>query len=336
MGGVDASTPRGDRGERGCSTIDAAAGQGASGSFDAGRMPRPLPLPDGFDVFPFAVADALAAGASRRRMRATDLHAPYRGVRTVVGMPESFERRCAEYAVIMSPTHAFSHATAARLHGMPLPLRLQQDARLHVTARGGRRAPRASGIAGHKTSVNVAIRRVHGLIAFSPADTWCSLASQSSVDELIVAGDRLLGLPYPIATTSEIDAAIARYGARTGADRLHRARLELRAEVYSARETTTRLVLVRAGLPEPEPNGVIVLRRGRRTRGDLVFRQWKVLVEYEGEHHLTDVKQWHTDVDRLNDLIEDGWRVIRVTKATTAAEIVERTRLALIERGWSG
>ena len=123
---------------------------------------------------------------------------------------------------------------------------------------------------------------------------------------------------------------------RDGARRLAEARDAMRANVYSRRETFARLVLTRAGLPEPEPNGGIVLRSGRRTRGDLVFRTHKVLVEYEGEQHLFDVRQWATDVARLNDLIDDGWWVIRITKAMPAAELIARTARALAERGWIG
>lgn len=170
----------------------------------------------------------------------------------------------------------------------------------------------------------------------APADAWCELADVLSLDDLIAAGERLLGLPRPLATTDQIDATIARHGRRRGATRLRLARAEMRANVYSRRETFVRLMLVRAGLPEPEPNGLIVLRSGRRTRGDLVFRAYRVLVEYDGEQHLFDTAQWATDVSRLNDLAEADWRVIRITKQISRAEIVARTERALRDRGWRG
>jgi hypothetical protein len=168
----------------------------------------------------------------------------------------------------------------------------------------------------------------------APADTWCWLSASLSLDDLIAAGDRLLGLPRPLASSVEIDDAIARHGRRPGATRLSLARREIRPNVYSRRETFTRLSITRAGLPEPEPNGMIVLRSGRRTRGDLVFRKYRVLVEYEGEQHLLDVDQWTTDVARLNDLIDDGWWVIRITKRMPRTELISRTARALRERGW--
>ncbi|WP_143231641.1 DUF559 domain-containing protein [Agromyces cerinus] len=170
----------------------------------------------------------------------------------------------------------------------------------------------------------------------SPADAWCELATTLSLDDLIAAGDRLLGLPRPLASLEQIDAAIVRHGRRRGATSLRAARAEMRANVYSRRETFVRLALVRAGLPEPEPNAFIELRRGRRTRGDLVFRAYRVLVEYDGEQHLFDTAQWATDVARLNDLAEAGWRVIRITKQMSRAEIVARTERALRDLGWRG
>ena len=203
----------------------------------------------------------------------------------------------------------------------------------------GRRAPRRRGVVGSRSSTEprlVGVEGVRGARVTAPADTWCSLAEHLGVDDLIAAGERLLGLPFPLADARTIDEAIQRHGSRRGASRLTEARRAMRANVYSRRETFTRLVLTRAGLPEPEPNGPILLRSGRRTRGDLVFRAYKVLVEYDGEQHLFDVGQWATDVSRLNDLIDDGWWVIRITKGTSRAELLARTARALADRGWTG
>lgn len=236
----------------------------------------------------------------------------------------------------MAPTHAFSQGTAAVLHGIPLPraLEVECEGMTHVVALDGGRAPRGRGVRGTSTSARPGVVIRDGLRLLSPEDTWCALAGCLSLDELIAAGDRLLGLPKPIASTGRIEAAIARHGARVGAGRLRLAREQLRADVHSPRETRARLQLVRAGLPEPMPNAMIELRSGRRTRGDLVFREFRVLVEYDGEQHLLDPRQWAIDVARLNDLAQAGWYVIRITRSTPADELVGRTRLALVERGW--
>lgn len=231
------------------------------------------------------------------------------------------------------PLQAFCGPTAARLWGIPLPWSMECDERIHVTSLDGGRALRRAGVVGHKASGGLGVVEMGGLRVTGPADTWCAIATALEVDDLIAAGDRLLGLPAPLATAEEIDRAISRHGSRHGAVRLREARQELRPNVFSRRETFVRLLIVRAGLPEPEPNGSIALSSGRRTRGDLVFRREKVLLEYDGEHHVLDPTQWAIDVDRLNDFAQDDWRVIRITKRTPPAEIVARTRRALHDRG---
>ncbi|RXZ48899.1 hypothetical protein ESP57_07965 [Agromyces fucosus] len=302
-------------------------------------MSRPSRLPPRFEAVPFSTADALAAGVSPRRLRSTTLAAPHRGVRVDAQRLRTLRERCSALAVVMTDGQAFTGPTAAVLLGLPLPLAIERDPRLHVIATDGTRAPRRRGVVGSRTSAEprlVAVAGVRGARVTAPADTWCSLAEHLGVDDLIAAGERLLGLPAPLADEPMIDEAIQRHGSKRGTRRLAEARQAIRANVYSRRETFTRLVLTRAGFPEPEPNGPILLRSGRRTRGDLVFRAYKVLVEYDGEQHLFDVGQWATDVSRLNDLIDDGWWVIRITKGTPRADLLARTARALADRGWVG
>ena len=299
-------------------------------------MRHPTPLPHALHATPFTAAQARAAGVPPHRLRASDLHAPFRGVRMPVGDAADFLERCRAYAQTMPDDHLFSSVTAARFWGLPLPRVLQDDPRVHVTATGGGRAPRGRGVVGHSTELAVSYFERDALRFALPVDAWCDLSTVLALDDLIAAGDRLLGLPTPLATLAQVDAAIRRRSGCRGARALRSARLEMRPRVYSARETVARLAVTRAGLPEPEPNGVIRLGNGRRLRGDLVFRRYRVLLEYEGEHHLFDRRQWASDLTRYNDLAQDGWLVIRVTKAMSRADLVARTTRALRSRGWTG
>ena len=47
-------------------------------------------------------------------------------------------------------------------------------------------------------------------------------------------------------------------------------------------------------------------------RGDLVYRHWRVIVEYDGDQHRTDTTQFDRDVRRLDDFAANGWRVVRI------------------------
>lgn len=297
------------------------------------RMTRRRPLPLHMQLAPFAVAHADAVGVSRGRLRAADLDAPFHGVRAPTG-ESTLRDRCLAYAQRMPDTQAFSDATAAALWGMPLPARLLANADIHVSTWGERARPRSRGVVGHRLDVRPRLVRHLGHVVTDAASTWCALAAVLSLDELVEAGDRLVGRPQPLATFAQIDAAVARFGGRRGVRTLREARRLLRANSESPRETRVRLLLLRAGLPEPEPNGVIALLTGRSTHGDLVFREHKVLVEYDGDHHRTDPVQWARDVARLNDLADAGWHVIRINKSTPRAEVVARTVRALRERGW--
>src|SRR5690606_37296981 len=72
--------------------------------------------------------------------------------------------------------------------------------------------------------------------------------------------------------------------------------------------------------------------------GDLVFVEYKVVVEYDGEQHRTDDAQYARDVERLDDLAQEGYRVIRVNKHHRGGRrraVLTKIRKALLERGWT-
>jgi len=293
------------------------------------ELPRSL-NPDGFTL-----ADARAAGLSPKRTRANDLEIPFRGVRAVAGPENELIRRARAYAARMPAGHFFSHATAAQILGIPLPRRDTLDVVLHVSAAAPERAPRVTGVIGHTVSFRPELWIADGLTVSSPVTTWCDLAITLDLDDLIAVGDYLLGSLNPPATLTELRNAVTdRFGNR-GTQRLKEALAWVRPRVESRQETRLRLLILRAGFPEPETNVYLPLRTGRkRVRGDLVYLRYRVLVEYDGEHHRTDNAQYARDVERLDDVMADGWRVIRVLKDTPTTEILARLDDALRSRGW--
>lgn len=165
------------------------------------------------------------------------------------------------------------------------------------------------------------------------AECWRGLAGLLSVDELIVAGDGLLCRQDPPSTIEQVGSVVlANSGRRGNADL--RAALDLvRGRTDSPQETRLRLVLVRAGLPEGEVNGVLT-EPGEKTRfGDLVYRQEKVVVEYEGAHHQTSRASYLQDVDRFGQLAR-RWEFVRVTKEHDPRSVVAQVSAALRRGGW--
>jgi very-short-patch-repair endonuclease len=244
------------------------------------------------------------------------------------------ESKARAYAVRMPKEQVFSHATAAIILGMRVPRRLENEP-LHVTS-ASEWATRMKGVVGHRTEAGLPYLELRGLRVTTPADTWAALSSKLTLDELIVAGDGLVRRRGPLASLGELRSAVAiRTGAR-GVKKLRRAFLDVRENTDSARETHLRLLICRSGLPEPEINVAIVNRYGAViAHGDLVYRAAKVVIEYDGDHHFEDADQYRIDIARLDEVMEEGYRVIRVDKYLLAAPatLIGKIRDALFASG---
>ncbi|WP_349901882.1 endonuclease domain-containing protein [Parafrigoribacterium humi] len=213
----------------------------------------------------------------------------------------------------MSPDQFFSHSTAAMVHGIPVPLALWRDSRLHVSVLRPSYPPNTAGVIGHRLRAPVVRSIVAGLPVADAVTTWCLLGSVLGIWDLVAAADYLVG-PKPKATLPQLEAAVVAWHGHNGALALRAALPLARLRVRSPRETRLRLLVLDSGLPEPEINYWIYDDRGRfLTESDLVYPREKVVLEYEGDHHRTDVKQWRKDIARRESLEDAGWRVIRVS-----------------------
>ncbi len=103
-------------------------------------------------------------------------------------------------------------------------------------------------------------------------------------------------------------------------------------------ESEVRSLLVFSGLPAPESNVGAVSADDATRVGDLVYRRWGVLVEYEGEHHQVDRAQYVKDIDRYASIRRESVPYVQVTK-----EKLNRPRImvlevydALVARGYDG
>jgi very-short-patch-repair endonuclease len=297
-------------------------------------MTRLPPLPPSLRIAPFTYADGLTAGATPRRLRGRDLAAPFRGVRSPAQLTSVIDLAAA-YAVGMPDDQYFSHLTAAQLLGLRMPEGFYLVA-LHVTSVRPKRAPRAHRVVGHQ-SPGVLTVDVGGLQVSNPVDTWLDCAAFLGVDDLIVMGDGLASRKDPVATLQQLTDAVRSRGRARGHTRLVLALVEMRARTDSARESMLRLILMRAGLPEPELNGAIVNKFGVTVaHSDLVFRDFLTVVEYDGGQHRLDDVQFDIDIERLDAIMAEGWRVIRVGKKLMRrrAILLPKVATALTAGGW--
>ena len=105
-------------------------------------------LPTAIGVGPFSVGRALALGVGVGRLRGADLERPFWGIRVPTGSERSIVNMVDAYAERMSPGAYFSHITAARLWGIPLPFALERRSALDVAVRPGQVVPVGAGIRG--------------------------------------------------------------------------------------------------------------------------------------------------------------------------------------------
>jgi very-short-patch-repair endonuclease len=63
------------------------------------------------------------------------------------------------------------------------------------------------------------------------------------------------------------------------------------------------------------------------------WREFMVAVEYDGDHHRKDRKQYVKDITRLRMLESLGWIVIRVIAEDKPQDVIARVATALASRG---
>lgn len=65
---------------------------------------------------------------------------------------------------------------------------------------------------------------------------------------------------------------------------------------------------------------------------DMGWEEIKVAVEYDGDQHRNDRRQYTWDIRRLEMAERLGWIVIRVVAGDKPADIIRRVRAALARR----
>lgn len=281
-------------------------------------------------------------GLTGAQWRADGLRSVTRGVRSSVPL-EDLADRCAAFALALPEGVAFSHLTAARLWDLPLPRWAEDVAGLDVMRDSARPVIERGECRGHRGLETRGTKQLHGLVVTSPVDTWVDLAEVRrprafGVDDLVVVADAVL---MRLATTVEVTEgeeewqAVSRFegdrladGARVdhrdrlrvalearvrprGAVRLRRALVLARVGSRSPMETRSRLLVVRAGLPEPELNAAVHAPGGWLLEGDLVWRGQRVIAEYQGGHHAGRRRRSLDEARRA--LAEDeGWTVVEI------------------------
>jgi hypothetical protein len=294
-------------------------------------VPAPSLIPPELRGRAFTVDEAARYGLSRRTLQGRRFVMVFPGVYRLAETELTHEVAVEAAMTVLPSDAALSHVSNLRWRG----LAVRPAFPLHFATSTELRSFR-DGIVLHRYQGRISARPDRGVPLLGPDRTFVDCGTILSIMDLVRVGDWLIAQGFTDLIT------LRDYVTRSHLDGVQRARRAadlVREAVESPRESDVRVILVRAGLPEPEINVDILDELDRfLARGDLVYRRWKVLVEYDGWHHERDALQRQRDHLRREALEAAGWRVIVVTVADmrTPGLVAHRVRQALRLRGYSG
>ncbi len=260
--------------------------------------PRPL-------TWPFLRSEARTLGVSARALRGSAYRPVLHGVLVDARVPDTLVTR-ARAALLVSPEGGVvSHWTAARLWGGRVP----DNDFVHVAFMRRVRF-RVHGVKPHCFRHRLDVRQRHGLPVTSPAQTFCHMARFLGLVDLVALGDSLVRKGR--CTPDDLRAYAGGWPGQFHTECVDAARL-VRERVDSSPETALRLLMVLAGLPEPEVDIRIRDADGAiRFRIELGYEDVRLAIEYDGRWHL-DGEQPAKDAARREELGRDGWTFVLVT-----------------------
>lgn len=215
---------------------------------------------------------------------------------------------------------------AAALHGS----QWADDAQVVDLLHDNRRGP--PGIQTHRDRIkDDEVELVVGVPVTSPVRTALDFGCWYPLMTAVAAIDDLAR--HADIKAADVELLADRYPGRRGITRARQALDLFDAGAQSPKESWLRVVLVQAGFPRPRTQIPV-----QDAFGDVVayldmgWEDVKVAVEYDGEQHRRDRRQYTWDVRRLEMLDRLGWIVIRVVAGDRPAEVIGRVRAALNRR----
>lgn len=169
----------------------------------------------------------------------------------------------------------------------------------------------------HLAFENVFLHRTRRLpptddVGVTVAAAYLSYCAHARVIDAIKVGDWLLNHKH--TTIDEIKALALSGLWRHGADEAIWILDHLDGRSRSLMESETRAILSFAGLGGYEVNAAVDVGEDVEVIGDLVYRRWRTVVEYEGGQHQEDRAVYTADIDRYGLIRDSEHRYVQVTK----------------------
>lgn len=272
---------------------------------------------------PFIGSEALRTG----RLTRGQLRWSHRAIHPDVYVAEHTERTLevnTRAASLWVPGGIITGRAAAAVYGVAW---IDSGTPIEVIGRSKR--PRPGVVVREERISGDEISEFGGLTVATPARTALDLARHLRRGEAIAHLDALSAV-----TGIEADAILELARRYPGARGIRRARgivPLLDRGAGSPRESWLRMVLVDAGLPRPATQ--IQVSDGYLTAFiDMGWENERIGLEYDGDHHLSNRRQYVKDIGRYEMLERLGWLVIRVVKEHSRAVVLHRVREAFGRR----
>ena len=171
------------------------------------------------------------------------------------------------------------------------------------------------------------IQTIAGMPVTSPARTALDIACRYPLERAVAAIDALARATD--VKVSDIEFLAERHRGRRG---IRRARIALPlvdSGAESPRETWLRLLVIRAGFPPPQTQIPVYDRYGFLIAVlDMGWHDIRLAVEYEGDHHRWNQRQFNKDIRRAEAMAELGWTNVRITAEDTPGGVIGRVSAA--------
>lgn len=277
-------------------------------------------------VEPFLGSEALAAGSITRHQLRTRFTAVHQDVYVSVDSELTPILRAKASWLRSRRRGVLGGFSASALHGAKWISNTQPAEIFDSSRRQGRQViTRAGKLASDE------IWQQGGIKLTSPARTALDLLCWYPIDAAIVATDSLARATR--LNLAEVRLLVERYKGRREIRRAREALPLVDPGAESPRETWLRLLLVRAGFPPPQTQigvrneyGVVI------AVVDMGWEHLKLGLEYEGDHHRTNRRQFNRDIHRYEELREMGWLIIRITVEDVPGSIIHRVSEELARR----
>ncbi len=272
---------------------------------------------------PFLGGEALASGALNRHQLRTGYRPVFPGVYLSNDVEPSLELRIAAAWLWSRRSATVVGAAAAALHGARwIPDDVPVELACNNTHPPGGVLTRRDALTDGETQT------LRGYAVTTPERTAFDIGRRGAVRSAVV---RLDALARATGFKADDVLRVAKAHPRSPGLRRLEAALELvDPGAQSPRESYLRLLLIDAGFPRPQTQVPVLGADGIPVAYlDLGWPERLVAVEYDGDQHRTDRRQYVKDIRRSEMLERMGWIVVRVVAEDRPAGIIGRVRAAL-------